>query len=48
MLSGTSRERLIFSIVDIGGSRPFLSSNDIYDDDKPALAAKAGIESFLC
>jgi len=47
-LSGTSSDRLIFSIVDKGGSRSFRSSKEIYEGDKPARAAKAGIDSFFC
>jgi hypothetical protein len=47
-LRGTSNDRLILSIVDKGGSRPFLSSKDMYEVDNPALAANAGIDSFFC
>jgi len=47
-LRGTSNDRLILSIVDKGGSRPFLSSKDMYEVDNPALAASAGIDNFFC
>jgi len=47
-LSGTWSDRLIFSIVDRGGSLPLRSKSEIYEVDRPALAANAGIESFFC